>query len=127
MSVKTYKFCTGIIGVAVAALIAWAILAEMPVYVPVLGFVVGLLILRVCRQYTREIMEDERIQKINEKASSASYRTSTIVMVIVAIVFAATKQTLPYEFEIAGITLSFTACGIMLLHLASHYYYRSRI
>ena len=127
MSAKTFRMCTLAIGVAVVVLIAWSILAEIPVFVPILGFVVGLLLVRLCRQYTREIMEDERIQKINEKASSASYRTSTILMVALAIIFIAARQSLPHELEIAGITLSFTACGIMLLHLAYYYFYKGKL
>jgi uncharacterized membrane protein len=127
MSAKTYKLCTLVIGIALVALIAWSIVAEMPAVIPILGFVVGLSIVRICRHYTREIMEDERVQKINEKASSISYRISTILMVGLAIVFIAMRQTLPYELEIAGITLSYTACAIMLIHLTNYYIYKSKL
>ena len=127
MSAKTNKVCTPVIGIALAALIAWSIVTEMPAVIPILGFVVGLLLVRLCRHYTREIMEDERIRKINEKASSTSYRISTILMVGLAIIFIAMRQTLPYELEIAGITLSYTACAIMLIHLANYYFYKSKL
>lgn len=127
MSAKTYRICTFAIGMGVAAIIAWSIIAEMPAYIPILGFVVGLLLVRVCRRYTVEIMEDERIRKINEKASSTSYRISTILLVALAIFFTAMRQVLPYEFEIAGITLSYAACVIMLLHLAYYYFYKSKL
>ena len=127
MSAKTYKICTLVIGMALVALIAWSIVTEMPAVIPILGFVVGLLLMRLCRHYTKEVMEDERIQKINEKASSISYRISTILMVGFAIVFIALRHTLPYELEIAGITLSYTACAIMLIHLANYYFYKSKL
>ena len=127
MSAKTYRLCTMVIGMALAALITWSILAKMPVFIPISGFVVGLLLVRLCRQYTKEIMEDERIHKINERASSASYRISTILMVALAITFIAMKQRLPYELEIAGITLSYTACAIMLIHSGYYYYHKSKL
>jgi len=127
MSAKTYKLCTLVIGMTLAALIAWSIVAEMPVVIPILGFVVGLLLVRICRHYTKEIMDDERVQKINDKASSISYRVSTILMVGLAIVFIAMRQSLPYELEIAGITLSYTACAIMLIHFANYYFYKNRL
>ena len=127
MSAKTYKLCTLVIGMALAALIAWSIVAEMPVVIPILGFVVGLLLVRICRHYTKEIMDDERVQKINDKASSISYRVSTILMVGLAIFFIAMRQSLPYELEIAGITLSYTACAIMLIHFANYYFYKNRL
>ena len=122
-----YNPDTLVIGIALVALIAWSILAEMSAVIPILGFVVGLLLVRLCRHYTREIMEDERMRKINEKASSVSYRISTILMVGFAIVFIAMRQTLPYELEIAGVTLSYTACAIILLHLTFYYFYKSRL
>ena len=72
-------------------------------------------------------MVDERIQKINEKASATSYRISTILMAILGITFIAMKQTLSYEFEIVGVTLAYTVCAIMLVHLAFYYYYKSKL
>jgi len=111
----------------VVAIIAWSIIAELAAYIPILGFVVGLLLVRLCRSYTAEIMEDERIRIINEKASSISYRISTILLVALAIFFTAMRQVLPYEFEIAGITLSYGACVIMLIHLTCYYFYKSKL
>ena len=127
MKASTYRTCTLIIGVLLAAFIAWSIISELPVVVPALGFAVGLLLVRICRRYTKELMEDERIHKINDKASSASYRTSTILMVAVAIVFISLKNNLPYELEIAGLTLSFTACALMLVHLGYYYFYKNQL
>src|SRR4030042_2268545 len=105
MSAKTNRICSLIIVLALAVFIAWAVIMEMPVFVPIAGFVVALLLVRLCRRFTREIMVDERLQKINEKASAISYRISSILMAIVGIVFIAVRNTLPSEFEIVGSTL----------------------
>jgi len=100
---------------------------EMPVYVSTAGIVVALLLMSLCRRYTREIMVDERVQKINEKASAISYRISTILMAIIGIVFIALSNNLPSEFEIVGSTLAYSVCVIMLIHLAFYYYYKNRL
>ena len=127
MSARTYRTCSLVIVLALAAFIAWAIIMEMPIFVPIAGFVVALLLMRLCRRFTREIMVDERLQKIHEKASAISYRISSILMAIVGIVFIAMRKTLPSEFEIVGSTLAYSVCVIMLIHLAFYSYYKNKL
>ena len=127
MSAKTNRICSLIIALALAAFIAWAIIKEMPIFVPIAGFVVALLLMRLCRRLTREIMVDERVQKINEKASAISYRISSILMAIVGLVFITMRHTLPSEFEIVGSTLAYSVCAIMLIHLAFYSYYKNKL
>ncbi len=127
MSAKTNRICSLIIVLALAAFIAWTIVKEMPIFVPIAGFVVAFLLMRLCRRLTREIMVDERLQKINEKASAMSYRISSILMAIVGIIFITMRNTLPYEFEIVGSTLAYSVCAIMLIHLAFYSYYKNKL
>ena len=127
MSAKTNRLCTLLIVLALASFMAWSIITEAPVFVSIAGFIVALLLVSVCRRFTREIMVDERIHKINEKASAISYRISTILMAILGVTFIAMRQTLPYEFEIVGTTLAYSVCAIMLIHLAYYYYYKSKL
>jgi len=127
VSAKTNRICSLIIALALAAFIAWAIIKEMPIFVPIAGFVVALLLMRLCRRLTREIMVDERVQKINEKASAISYRISSILMAIVGLVFITMRHTLPSEFEIVGSTLAYSVCAIMLIHLAFYSYYKNKL
>jgi uncharacterized membrane protein len=127
MSAKTNRLCSMVIVFALAAFIAWSIIMEMPVFVPIAGFVVALLLMRLCRRFTREIMVDERIHKINEKASAISYRISTVLMAITGLVFITMRNTLPSEFEIVGSTLAYSVCAIMLIHLAFYRYYKNKL
>ena len=127
MSAKTNRLCSLVIVLALAAFIAWSIIMEMPVFVPIAGFVVALLLMRLCRRFTKEIMVDERMQKINEKASAISYRISSVLMAIIGLVFITMRNTLPSEFEIVGSTLAYSVCAIMLIHLAFYYYYKNKL
>jgi uncharacterized membrane protein len=127
MSAKTNRFCSLVIVVALAAFIAWSVIMEMPVFVPIAGIAVALLLVRICRRYTKEIMVDERLQKINEKAAAISYRIFSIVMAVLGVVFIAMRQTLPPEFGIAGATLAYSVCALMLIHLAFYYYYGKKL
>ncbi len=127
MSARTNRLCSLVIVFALAVFIAWSVNMEMPIFVPIAGFVVALLLIRLCRRFTREIMVDERLQKINEKASAISYRISTILMAIIGLVFITMRNTLPSELEIVGATLAYSVCAVMLIHLAFYYYYNNKL
>jgi len=127
MSAKTYRLCTLIIVIALAALIAWSILMEMPVFLPIGGVVVALLLIRLCRRFTREIMVDERIRQINEKAAAISYRIFSIAMAILGVGLIILRQSLPPTFSIIGETLVYSVCILMLIHLTFYYYYGHKL
>jgi uncharacterized membrane protein len=127
MSAKTYRVFKLIIVIALAAFIVWSILMEMPVYLPIISIVGALLLIRLCRNFTRGIMVDERIQQINEKAAAISYRIFSIAIVICGICLIIFKQSIPAEFLIVGETLVYSVCVLMLIHLAFYYYYGHKL
>ncbi|MDD4876147.1 MAG: DUF2178 domain-containing protein [Dehalococcoidales bacterium] len=127
MSARTNKICSLVIGLALAVFMAWSIIMEMPIFMPITGFVVALLLMRLCRRFTKEIMADERVQKINDKASAISYRISSILMAIIGLIFITMRNTFPSEFEIVGSTLAYSVCASMLIHLAFYYYYKNKL
>ena len=127
MSAKIYRLCTLTIVIALAALIAWSIIAEMTFFIPVAGVAVALLLIRVCRRFTREIMVDERIKKIDERAAAISYRIFSIIVVVLGVGLIAARQSLPYEFGIVGSTLAYSVSALMLIHLAFYYYYGHKL
>lgn len=127
MSARTNRFITLIIVLALATFVAWSIIAEMPLFVPIAGFIIALLLISVCRRFTREIMVDERLQMINQRASAMSYRISTILLAIIGIIFIAIRNVLPSDFEIIGSTLAYSVCIIMLVHLAFYSFYKNRL
>ena len=127
MSAKTYRFCTLIIVIALAALIAWSILMEMPIFLPIGGVVVAMLLIRLCRRFTKEIMVDERIRRVNEKAAAVSYRIFSIAMAILGVGLIILRQSLPPTFSIVGETLVYSVCVLMLIHLTFYYYYGHKL
>ena len=84
MSSKTYRLCSLVMTIMLGAFIAWSIAMEMPVFVPIVGITVVLLLRMLCRRYTRDIMVDERVKTIDEKAATVSYRIFCIVMAILS-------------------------------------------
>jgi uncharacterized membrane protein len=127
MSTKTYRLCTLVIVLTLAAFFGWSIIRGIPVFIPVTGFIVALLLMMICRRFTKEVLVDERLHKIDEKASVISHRISSILMALIGLVFIAMRNTLPSEFEIVGLTLAYTVCTVTLMHLAFSYYYQNQL
>ena len=55
MSARINSICSLVIVLALAAFIGWSIISEMPVFVPIAGFVVALLLIRLCRRFTKRL------------------------------------------------------------------------
>lgn len=127
MTARAYRWCALFIVVALAAFIGWSVVSGMPVYVAVGGVVVAMLLLRLCRRFTKEVMVDERVQRVNEKASAVSYRIFSIVVAILALVLISVGATVPGTFGTVGQTLAYAVCGLMVMHLAFYQYYARKL
>jgi uncharacterized membrane protein len=127
MSAKTYGTLMRAIAAALAALIAVSIVLELPLYVPVLGIIVALVLASAFRRLVKEIMTDERNRRIDEKATATSYRIYTIVTAMVVLTVLMLRSSLPSWVGIAGETLAYSLCGLMLVHLASRSYYGKKL
>ena len=127
MGAKTYGTLMRVIAVALAALIAVSVALELPLYVPVLGIMVALVVASALRRLVSEIMTDERDRRIDEKATSLSYRIYTVLAAAVALTALTLRSSLPSWAGIAGESLAYSLCGLMLVHLASRRYYGNRL
>lgn len=127
MSVKTYRLLMRIIVVVLAGIIAASVVMELPLYVPLIGIMISLVVVSVCRHFVKDIMSDERSRRIEEKATDMSYRIYTIIAAIFALVVLMLKNILPSWMGIAGETLAYSVCGLMLVHLVTVAYYQRRL
>ncbi len=127
MSAKTYSMLMKVIAVALAALIAISVVRELPLYIPVLGVMVALAIASIFRRLVKETISDERNRRIDEKATALSYRIYTIVTAAFILIVMMLRSSLPSWVGIAGETLAYSLCGLMLMHLASTKYYGRKL
>ncbi len=127
MNARTYGTIMRVIAVTLAAAIAVSIVREMPPYVPLISVMVALAIASVCRRFVREIMTDERNHRIDEKAAALSYRVYVVVTAAFALVVMVFRTSLPSWAGIAGETMAYSICGLMLMHLATSKYYGAKL
>jgi len=127
MNAKSYALLMRIVAVVLAALIAVSIVLELPLYVPLLAVMVALVVAVVIRRSVKEVLSDERNRRIDEKATSASYRIFTILGAAFALVVLMLRSSLPSWAGTAGETVAYSVCGLMLLHLVSSRYFSSKL
>jgi uncharacterized membrane protein len=127
MSAKTYKTLMRVIAFTLAALIAFASSPEVPLFVPIVGLMVALVIARLARRMVKEVMSDERNSRIDEKATAQSYRVYTTVTAIGVLVTMMLRSSLPDWVWVAGQALAYSLCALMLLHLAVTKYYEKQL
>ena len=126
MTAKTFRLSTLVLIVVLGSLIIWTILADMPVYIPVIGIVSAMVIKYILRRRTTETLADERLRNIGNRAISVSYRVLTIGMALIGLVFIIFKDSLPYEFGIIGATLAFAVCSMLIVQVSRYYIFAAR-
>lgn len=110
---------------AMAAIIGWSV-AVGNVIVPVVAVVVGMSLFHFIRSRVTEVIEDERTHRISEKASVITIRIFALATALTGVLLLALSRSSMVNFEQAGLTLAFTACALMLLHLIFYGYYNKK-
>ncbi|HEY96116.1 MAG TPA: DUF2178 domain-containing protein [Dehalococcoidia bacterium] len=126
MTAKAFRLSTLATIVVLGGLIIWTILADMPVYIPVIGIVVAIVIKYLLRRRTTETIADERLRNIGSRAITVSYRILSVLMASLGLIFIIFKNSLPYEFGIIGATLAFAVCAMLMVQVSLYYIFAAR-
>lgn len=116
-----------IIALGLGALIAFAIVAELPVWVPLLAVTLALAAANIFRRGVKEVLADERSRRVDEKATVLTYRVFTTVTAVGVLLAMMLRSSLPEWTFIAGQAVAFALCALMLLHLAVIRYYSGKL
>ena len=126
MTAKTFRLSTLAMIIILGGLLIWTILAEMPVYIPIISILVAMSIKYVLRKRTVETLADERLRNISSRSISVSFRILNLVMALIGLVFIIFKDFLPYEFGIIGATLAFAVCAMLIVQVSLYYIFAAR-
>ena len=127
MSAKTYETLMRVIAFGLAALIAFSIAQELPLFVPLVGIMIALIIAAQSRRYVKEVLSDERNRRIDEKATSSTYRIFTVATAAIVLIAMMLRSSLPDWVFVAGQSLAYALIVLMLLHLAVTRYYEKKL
>lgn len=122
MNRKEFRRCGMVIGAFVGALVGVSVAAGNAV-LPIVALIVGLTFEYLCRRRVTEVIEDERILRISEKASRSTFQVFVITIGVIGAVLTALRKTEYAQFTQAGSTLAFSACALLILYLIFYGYY----
>ncbi len=123
MSLKQFKIVKLITVVILALIVSFSVSLGNYV-IPVMALALAAIILYVLRKRVKEVVADERDYQVGGKAAAMAVQLFSWIVVVVALVLYA-KRGANSVFEPLSLTLSFSACFLLLLYsFLFRYYYR---
>jgi len=86
-----------------------------------LAFIAGIALLHLGRRRVTEIIEDERIYRISEKASRNTLQVFGISIALIGAVLIALRESME-----VGLTLAYSAMALLILYMIFYGYYSRR-
>jgi uncharacterized membrane protein len=122
MNERTYRILLAVAVTVTGALTAVGLNMDIP-YLPVITIITGALFLLYIRRKTDEIIYDERITVINQKASAAAIAVYTLGVTAIGWLLMTMGSTIDPAYKAFGYTLVYMGCGLLILRTVFHYYY----
>ena len=118
VKIKEHAFLSVLLLAMVGAIVEYSVAEGMPL-LALISVLIALTVLTVVRKRVDEVLEDELIIRINEKAST---RTLQVLLISCALI----GMVLISLGNVQGYVLSYVACAGVLLYLALYMYYKTR-
>jgi uncharacterized membrane protein len=122
MTGETLRTATAAIAVALAIVVSWSIVTRNFI-VPIIAIVLAIGLSYLLRRGTKEVTGDERTSLLYEKAAGATIRFCVLVAGVGGVIIIALQDHLPADMVSVAYTLAYTACVLLLVHLAFYSYY----
>ena len=126
MKYKKFKIYRTIVAATLGAIVGVFTVSGNYV-VPIVAIIVAFFLMYFLKTRVKEVITDERIEKISGKASYMTCMIIAVGMAFGGIVLMAFKEKYPVYLPVAY-TLSYLACGMILLYsIFFRYYYTRKI
>jgi uncharacterized membrane protein len=125
MTGKTFKFATVLLTIALAIVVSVSIFSGN-LYIPVIAVIVALIVRYILQRSTREVMRDERTRHVNERAAALTVQICVPLAAVVAVALLALRKNISPELFMAGNTLAYFSCFVLLVHSALYSYLNRR-
>jgi len=113
----------GIITIAILGVVIGESIKVGNAVIPVIAMIIAMIIIYTLKRNVDEVMEDERIYKIGEKASYLTFKIFLTMIAILGVFLVALSNSGMYSFEKEGYTLLYSTGVLLILYLISYGYY----
>lgn len=125
MNRKQYAWCGVVLTMMVGVAVGWSVTTGNYV-LPVMAVIAGLVLKLLCKRRLTEVLEDELVYRLAEKASYGALRVGLLAFAVIAAVFIALSKNGSDAFAPIGLTLAFAVCALLILQLSFSAYYTAK-
>jgi uncharacterized membrane protein len=125
MNRRQFALCGILITMALGAVIGWSISTENP-FLALVAVIVAMALLYLCKTRVEEVLEDERIYRISEKASRRTFQVIILTIGLLGVVLITLGKGAFVEYKQIGLILAFSVCALLILYLFFYGYYSKR-
>jgi len=83
-------------------------------------------VMLLLRRRVREVVVDERVYSIAEKASLVAFRIFGIAAAVIGITLVALGWQSASDLYKIGLTLAYSACGLLVIYYIAYIYYNRK-
>jgi uncharacterized membrane protein len=125
MDTRSYRRYVAALTTIVAAIVAWAVIAQNMIFA-VVGVAVGMVLLYSLKRRVKEVVIDERVHRISEVASRATIQVFGWLSAATAFILIMFGNSVSANLEQAGYTLAYATCALLLLYSFFYRYYGNK-
>ena len=125
MSFKTFTIIRIFVLIIMAGLISWAVVSGNAL-IPIPVAIAAMVILLLFRKGVKEVVVDERVYSIAEKASLITFRVFGILAAVIGATLVALGWDSSSDLYKIGLTLAYSACGLILIYYIAYIYYNRK-
>ena len=126
MNRKQYTIIGIIMTGALGYVIGWSIQTGN-IVLPFVAVAVATSLIYLLKKRVDEVIEDERIFRIFEKASGLTIKIFLPLMAVIGVVLVASNQGGLYDFGREGYTLLYTTSALLMVYMIFYIYYSIRV
>lgn len=121
---KTYQILRIVVAIFVAIVVGLSVTIGT-ILPAILAIIIGAMVSYIYKKSTDEILEDERIIKVSEKASRIAIVVFSISIAFIGMFLIILRNEYP-DFVQAGFTLSYASVALLTLYYIFYGYYNKK-
>jgi len=125
MSYRKFMLWRTMVFIIVVILVGWSVASNNPL-IPIPTVIAGIVIVQLLKRGMREVIVDERVFSVTDKAAMLVFRTFVILAAMAAATMLGLNQERYPELEHAGFTLAYSVCILLLLYYIAYIYYNRK-
>ncbi len=125
MSLKAFTRIRIFVLIIMVGLISWAIVSGNA-WIPIPVILAALVIMLLLRRRVQEVVVDERVYSIAEKASLVAFRVFGIAAAVIGVTLVALGWQSSSDLYKIGLTLAYSACGLLVIYYIAYIYYNRK-